>query len=175
MPRKRIFGYASFLLMLLGIVLAMKFLNWVPWAAENRLMRQYSGIEDVRKKLNFQKIYVPHYIPQTLRWPPSRIFAQGKPYEAVIMEFRSLENSEPALIITQAASTEFTPGELIKLTELEESAPYDLKGRKALLEVGSCRGEPCARIGWSEGEYEIRVISKSSAPELVKLAESMVD
>lgn len=176
MPRKRIFGYVSFIIMILGIVLGIKLLNWFPRAAESRLMRQYEAVEEVQKKLNFQKIYVPHYFPQTFRWPPSRIFAQGTPYKAVIMEFNHLEKGDPALIITEADSPEFAQGELIKLSDIKERAPYDLKGRKALLEVGSCRGqEPCARISWSEGGYEIRVVSKSPAVELVKIAESMVD
>jgi hypothetical protein len=34
--------------------------------------------------------------------------------------------------------------------------------------------EPCSRIAWDDGRYRITVTAKTSPPELLKIAESMI-
>lgn len=182
MPQKKIYKYASFFIMTGLVIAGLKVLNWVPLVAEKGLMREYGDMREVEKKLSFGRIYTPHYFPQTFRWPPSKIFAQEKPFKAMIMEFRDVENGGTALIITQSASPEFAPKVEIKVAEIKEKALCNIKGKKAFLEAGSCQSPPsgpydiqCGQISWKDGGYHLRVVARTSPLELIKIAEGMAD
>ena len=61
------------------------------------------------------------------------------------------------------------------LSRIKEQATYPLKGRSAILEVGSgVKGEPCSRISWREKDVRITVLARLTPFELMKVAESML-
>jgi hypothetical protein len=91
------------------------------------------------------------------------------------MVYRQAGSGAIMLIVTQAVATNFPVNTAISIDRLTEKVPYSLKGRNALLEVGSCKtGETCSRIAWKEGEYRITVAMRSSPFELIKISESMI-
>ncbi len=172
---KKFLSFFYFALTVVILIAALKIFNYLPMMIQKDTMRRYHSIEDVKSKLNIKEISVPSYFPQSLVWPPSEIFAQNKPFTAVVMEFRHARIGDIALIISQADSKDFKADEKIKIVQIKEKISYPLKGRTVTLEAGMCKNEePCSRIVWDEGRYRITVTAKASPPELLKISESMI-
>lgn len=173
--RKKLFRFFSFAAMVAVLIAVLKIINWLPSAIHNDSIRKYGSIEDIKLKLNIREIYIPSYFPQNFSWPPSNIYAQKRPFTAVIMEFKNIESGDTALIITQTAPGNSIENAKIKITRIKETIPYKLKDRNALLEVGTCGngGELCSRISWEESRYSLNITAKYTPIELVKIAESM--
>ncbi len=170
----KIFRAGLFLATVVVLVLGLKFANWLPMFIQKDTLRRYSGLEEVTAKLGISDIYAPRYFPGNLAWPPSEILAQTRPYIAVVMEFKNKEKGDTSLIICQSASEDFKPYNKIRLARVNEKVSYLLKGRKAVIEVGTCSEEPCSRISWDEGKYKMTVAIKSQPSDLIKISESMV-
>lgn len=157
------------------LVVLLKLLNWLPLAVRTDLLREYRDLEEAQAAAGIETAFIPSYFPQNLSWPPSMIWAQGTPYPALLLEFGRPVGKETVLLISQAASESFFPGERIRFLEVQQNVPYSLKGREARLQVGVCPGsETCAGIDWQEGGYHIVVRAKTSPFELIKIAESML-
>ncbi len=173
---RKIIGFLSFGLALVVLVGVLKVMNWLPSAIEEGFIKEYGNIEDVREQLKIKDIYTPSYFPQPVKWPPSAIWAQTRPFTAIVMEFRDAENGDIELTISQVSSgARFIQDDKIKIEQVREKLDYSLKGRKALLEVGACRNqERCSLISWIEGKYRITVAMKSPPFELIKISESML-
>lgn len=173
--RNRFWGLFAFTAAVAVLVAAIKILNWVPSVAQPDLLKKYRDIEEVKTGLNLRGIIIPSYFPQNLKWPPSSILAQGKPFPAVVMEFEQDFSKETVLVISQSVSENFQADGKISVVQLKERVNYPLKGRDAVLEVGfGKKGEMCSRVSWKEGKYWIHVMSKSPPFELLKVAESMI-
>jgi len=176
--RSKAFGFLAFAAGLAILVVALAALNWLPLVAQKDLMRRYGDFEEMRTALGIRQVFVPSYFPEDFRWPPTGILAQGKPYPAVIMEFeRSGEGKarEVGMMIYQATEDGFSPGGPLVLSRIRERATYPLKGRSAILEVGSgVKGEPCSRISWREKDVRISVLARLTPFELMKVADSML-
>ena len=176
--RSKAFVSLAFAAGLAILVIALKALNWFPLIAQKDLMRRYGDFEEMRTALGIRQVFVPSYFPEDFRWPPTGILAQGKPYPAVIMEFeRSGEGKarEVGMMIYQAAEDGFSPGGTLVVSRIRERAAYSLRGRPAILEVGTgVKGEPCSRISWREKEVRITVLARLTPFELMKVAESML-
>jgi hypothetical protein len=172
--RMKVQGLTYFLLAVFAMIIVLKTLNWLPTVLQEGILKPYGSIEEVRSKLNIKDLYVPSYFPQSITWPPSKILAQTKPSVATLLIFNRAGKEDPALVISQAVSERFTPDMLIKIKQITERVPYQLDGRKALLEVGFCeKDDPCSRISWVEGIYTITITMKSQPFDLVQIAESM--
>ncbi len=171
-------GLFSLAVMVLVIIGALVVANWIPGTIDNTLMRQYPGIYEVRQELRIRTVFVPSYFPDTVSWPPSKVLAQTRPYEAVVMEFVSSETSESGellLVISQSASGAFMPFELLRMDEVAERSIHEFKGRSAELSAGTCTGGfRCSLISWREDTYHIKVIMRGDPFELIAMAESMV-
>ncbi len=167
-------GFFSFAVMVVVLVVVLKVLDWLPAAVQKETIRQYSSVEEARAALGIE-IYVPSYFPRSIAWPPARVLAQGRPFAAVVMEFREAGARETGLVIVQSASAGFRAGEKLRIARVNERVVHDLKGRRAELTVGLCKGgAPCSGISWDEGEFGISVTIKSPPFELLRIAESMV-
>ncbi|MGD0884212.1 MAG: hypothetical protein ABSA46_04925 [Thermodesulfovibrionales bacterium] len=172
---KKILGAFSFAILIAGVIIALKILNWLPLAVQEGSMKRYDSIEEVRAALNVREIYVPAYFPQSLTWPPSLILAQSKPFEAIIMVFTSAAKGGVTLVTSQSTAADFVPDDTIKILRTKETVKYSLRGRDALIEVGTGKNEEqCSRISWTEGKFKIRVAMKSNPFDLIRIAESMV-
>lgn len=171
----RVYRFVAFAGAVVLLVALLKLLNWLPLAARQDLLKEYRELEEARAAAGIETAFVPSYFPQNLSWPPSVIWAQGTPFSALLLEFGGPVGKETVLLISQAESESFFPGERIRFLEVQQSVPYSLKGRKARLQVGVCPGsETCAGIAWKEGKYHIVVRAKASPLELIKIAESML-
>ena len=169
---RRLGSFAIGVLILVGATMAV---NRLPVLVQGDLLRRYDSIDAVSTGLPALPVYAPSYFPQDLRWPPSRILAQGRPFPAVLMEFEGRQSRRTVLVISQSARGAFPPGDKVRLAKVKEKTAYRLKGRDARLEVGACvDGATCSRIAWTEGAYRIDVTGRSAPLELIRVAESMI-
>jgi len=173
---KKIIALISFVVTIAVILGTLKLINWVPTTVQEGFIREYKSVESVKSQLKIGDIYVPSYFPQSFRWPPSVLWAQATPFTAIVMEFRDVEKNDIGLIISQVdAGARFIPDDKIKMAQIRETVTYNLKGRKALLEVGTGKDdEKCSRLSWTEGKYRITLIMKAAPFDLLKIAESML-
>ena len=168
-------GFLSLAVMVFVIVSALVVANWLPGTIDNTLMRQYPDIDEVRQKLRMRTVFVPSYFPETMSWPPSKVLAQARPYEAVVIEFVGSESGELLLVISQSTSGAFMPFERLRMEEVAERSIHEFKGRSAELSAGTCTGGlRCSMISWIEDTYHIKVIMRGGPFELITMAESMV-
>ncbi len=158
------------------VVAMLKAANWLPTVMEDGLVRPYASIEEARQTLHLREIHVPSYFPQGLAWPPARVLAQSKPYVALLMEFKDRERGEIALIISQSEHAPLYADKKLEITKVTETVPYKLKGRSTVLAVGLCgESDTCSRLAWAEGSLRIEAVMRSSPPELLRMADSMID
>lgn len=159
------------------VVALLALVNWIPSLINEDSVRRYDSIEEATRSLGLDsKALVPTYFPEGISWPPSLILAQKKPYKAVVIEFRKAETVKTELIVI-LSSLKDTNVQLqrITMTELKEKTEYMLKGKAALLEVGTCKKvATCSRMTWQENGLNFTVLLMSSPFELIKVAESMV-
>ncbi len=173
--RIRAHGFFYLIITIVAVLVSLKTLNWLPSILQQDTIRRYSSVEEVRAKTKIREVYVPAYFPQSIMWPPSEILAQTKPYPAVLMVFNAANTRDAALVIAQATSDAFSKNALIQFEQIARTVPYDLKGRKALLDVGTCKKDgPCSRISWTENDFTITLTMKSPPFDLIRMAESMV-
>ena len=168
-------GFLSFAIAIGVLVVLLAIMNWVPMAFQKDTLRRYRSIDEVRTALNIRDIYVPSYFPQHIVWPPSEVLAQGRPFPAVVMEFKDAGSGEIVLVLSQSRGGPFPAGPAIALTNIKETVPFIMKGRSAVLVVGECaKNEPCSKITWKEGPYTVMALMKAAPFELTKITESML-
>jgi hypothetical protein len=173
--KRTIGGIPIFGVMILILLGLLQVANWIPSAVQEGALQRYASIEEVRSRLTTAAIFSPVYYPPGVRWPPSLIAAQSRPYVAVVTEFQGRDEDSTVLVITQTARHRPPLRERIVLSTVRERVSYPFKGRTALLEAGLCRtGDRCSRISWDEGEFALELVIKDSPMELVRIAESMI-
>ncbi len=171
-----VFRYFMFAVSIAVVLAALTAVNWMPGVIEEGLIKPYAGVDEVKKTLHLREIYVPSYFPERLGWPPARILAQSKPHVAVVMEFADREKADIALMISQSAAADLVPDKKLALRELRQTLSYRLRGREALLQVGTCSdGETCSRISWAEGPYRMLVAMRSVPSDLLLIVNSMIE
>jgi hypothetical protein len=168
--------YLFFGLIVCVTVVVLSLLNWVPSAIQKEGLRKYKSIEDVKTELNIKKIFLPAYFPHYLVWPPSEIYASGKPYKMILMHFTNYKKTEIVLSIRQAepAAPSFLQSRIEPVT-VKKRDQVVIKGREGMLSIALCAGgEPCNSVAWREDGYNVEIVAKDSVEELLKIAESMV-
>ena len=159
------------------VVALLSLANWVPSLINEDSVRRYDSIEEAEQSLGFDnKVLAPKYFPEGISWPPSMILAQKKPFKAIVIEFMEVKTAQTALIVILSSLKESNVQlQRIAMTEVKEKTEYMLKGKAALLEVGSCgKVATCSRMTWQENGLNFTVLYMSSPFELIKVAESMI-
>lgn len=173
--RKRVTGLTFFIIAVVALLVSLKMLDWIPGVLQKGLLGTFGTVEEVRSTLHIRDVYLPSYYPQDLRWPPTRILAQSRPFIAVLTEFTRLQDDRPVLVISQTAVPNPAPRIKLEMVRVNERVHAPFKGRNAMLEAGFCQNsEPCSRISWNEAVYHIDVMMLAPPSEIIKIAESMV-
>lgn len=173
--KRTIIGIPVFVIIVTILLGVLQLLNWIPSAVQEGAFRRYDSIDEVRSHLKIHPLLVPVYYPSSVRWPPSLIAAQTRPYTAVVMEFLNSGSGDTGLVITQTALSHPPIEEKFRFTDVRQTVKFTVKGRTAFLEVGACSGgERCSRIAWNEGAYRVALVMKASPVDLVRIAESMI-
>jgi len=173
--KRTIGGIPVFIVMIVILIGVLQLINWIPSAVQEGAFARFGSLDEVRAKLKISPLLTPVYYPRSIRWPPSLIAAQTRPYAAVITEFPRSDGEGVGLVVTQTEQGRPLLEERMRLSSLRERVEYPLKGRPAVLEVGACGGEEtCSRLSWSEGAFQITLTMPSSPVELIGIAESMI-
>lgn len=157
------------------IVVTIKIINYLPLLIQKDSMRRYNTIEEVEKRLGVKDLFIPAFFPEELRWPPSEILAQGRPFLAIIMEFKNSKDGSTDLVICQSTSKRFSYEGNIKIKKTRDSINYTFKGRNISILTGPCENaETCTKAIWDEGKYRVIVSARFEPPLLSRIIESMI-
>jgi hypothetical protein len=159
-----------------GVVALLAALNWLPSLTQKDFAMRYNSIDEAKRSTGIATVLKPAYFPEGISWPPSFIVAQKKPYQALVMEFRGTASGKTSLIIIQSSSPDAEEQfQRIRISEIKEETEYRLKGRPAVLRIGTCdNGSACSTLAWLEGDIHHSVLFVSSPFELIKVSESMI-
>jgi hypothetical protein len=159
------------------VVALLAIANWVPSLMNGDSVQRFETVEEAEIFLGYDDpVLVPKYFPEGISWPPSLIVAQKKPYRAVVTEYHVEGTTKTGLIIILSS----IPGgdlrlQRITITEPQEKTRYSLKGKKVVLEVGTCGNEEaCSRVSWLDEDIKMSVLLMSSPFEVLRIAESMI-
>jgi hypothetical protein len=171
---KTVIGFLTFGFAVAALIVLLKIANWLPLTVQKNTLRQYESIEQVRSMLNIRDIYVPSYFPEEIRWPPSKILAQDKPFPALLLEFKRTGKDEVVLVLSQSRGGTLKSRDSLEPSVIKETVPFLLRGSTVVLTVGECEDRtPCSVITWSEGGYLISASMKSAPFELSRIVASM--
>lgn len=165
-----------FAMMVLGLIVFLKVLGWLPAAVSKTEVKTFRSLEDARAALKIKRIYLPSYFPQYLSWPPDEILARRKPFTMVLMHFENEQRREIALAIRQSDSRDPAPLKTrIEPVSIRSGEDISLKGRQARLFMAICPvNRACNGVTWQDEGYTFTVIAKDSVEEVLKIAESMI-
>lgn len=174
---KTVLGLFWIIVMAAVLVTLLSLANRLPSLLHEGFAQRYDTVEEAARSLGLDnKVLVPTYFPEGISWPPSMILAQKKPFKAVVIEFREAKTMKTVLIVIQSSLQDSNVQlQRITMTEFREKTEYRLKGKIALLQVGTCdNGITCSRMTWQENGLHFTVFFVSSPFELIKVAESMI-
>jgi|Deesub1362B_J571_1020462.scaffolds.fasta_scaffold00208_12 hypothetical protein len=175
MLRKRLIGYLSFLLVLVLVVGLLRLLGWLPQLLSPQGLRSYRSLQQAQELLH-RSIPVPAYFPPGLSWPPSKVLAQGEPFFAALLEFSDQEGRPALRILHSCGSPVLRPEGPLKLRRIVHTVRFSLKGKELELQSGLCaQDSPCSHIRWSQQGCSTHITYRGSPPELLRMAESMID
>jgi hypothetical protein len=165
-----------FLMVVAAVVGALKLLNWVPVALQSEGLQRYRTVDDARTELKIRQIYLPAYFPQYLKWPAIEVFAQKKPFFALLMHFTGIDNSDIVLAIRQCEiGHPDVPKLRIEPETVTGTENITLKGRPAVLVHGICpENDRCNSVTWQDQGFTFTVVLKDSVNELLRVSESML-
>ena len=168
----------SFALLIILLVAVLELLNWMPSIIDSESLRKYGSIELVKRKLHIEKIYMPAYLPEglNLKWPPSEIYAQKKPFLMILMHFQHRDSADIGLTVYQVDSrTKYQPEPRIKIIRIKNKSRVSIKDREGTLVTAVCENDtPCNKVSWKEGDFLLTVTGKDSERDLIRIAGSMI-
>ncbi len=171
--KKMFYRFLIFSFMVSLLILSIKVLNMIPQLFSKDTIKEYRSVEEMRRTLGLRYILTPKYFPESISWPPSHIYAQKRPYVLMIMSFKDESSSNIRLVIYETERYSIVKKSSIE--NVKDELRYDLKGREAILRVGTCRKtESCSEIIWRENGLWIKLFILSPPFVLVRIAESML-
>ncbi len=172
---KKVILFAAMILIVAGV---LSLLNWLPLIMQKQKLKSFSSPDAAAKELHISKIYLPSYLPEhlNLAWPPSEVYGQNTPFNAVVMYLSYKQGKQMGLALHQSdAQAPYRLDPLIKIRRGQNSSVIFLKGRKALLVPAICDDSvPCNQLSWEEHGTIITVIGKFPAQDVIKIASSMI-
>lgn len=177
--KRSIIGKAVMFILIIAIITAvLTLLNWIPLIMQKQKLKAFSSSDIAAKELHIKKIYLPSYLPEhlNLAWPPTEVYGQDTPFEALVMYLSYKDRAEIGLAMHQAdVKAPYHLEPRLKVRSDRSVRQIMLKGRGATLLVGVCdNNTPCNRLSWDEHGTLITLIGKFSAQDLIKIASSMI-
>jgi hypothetical protein len=158
------------------IATTLYFANHLPSLMDSGFVRQYSDIEELKRVFGAGTITIPSYFPEGIKWPPSFIIAQKRPFMAIAMEFQPTGSATKGLNIVQTdLKGNPTAFKRFHLNSVKEEAEHLIKGKRLVFKVGTCQGGiACNSLSWHDQRFYYEIISTASPLETIKIAESMI-
>ena len=138
-----------------------------------RGVERFHSVEEVERRLR-ERLLLPSYFPDTLRWPPARIRLHTGPPPSVVLTFAD-RGGEPWLVVFQSFGALGTPPpQLLPAGRVLQTVTVPLHGTQAALSrVLDGDGRLWHELGWSTGERRIVLRSRGPVDELLRMGESV--
>lgn len=167
--------FVSFFASMAALVLGLLFLNWLPFAIDDKGLRQHVSVTEASKVLKGQKLLLPSYFPERLSWPPFEILAGSRPSLAAVMHFKDVQSGEITLAIVQSEAGRPPPVSRIEPSRILSKEQVLIKGRKGSFTLALCPDKkPCNRAVFFEDGWRIAVTARESKREILLIAQSML-
>jgi hypothetical protein len=158
-----------------GVLAFLVMANQLPSFVQKDFPRQFASLDEAKHSIGLDTVLVPAYFPEGISWPPSFIFAQKRPYKVLVMEFKDTLGATTLIVVQSSMPGSVTQFQRIRLTVVKQETEYGLKGKNALLQIGTCDNTmPCSQIAWQDKGDSCTVLLMSSPFEVIKIAESMI-
>ena len=165
----------SLALVLALVVGGLRVLDMLPQRlAEPQGGRSFGKIVEVERRLG-ERLALPAYFPQTLRWPPARIRVSGARPAVVVLAFEASNGSGERLLLAQSVGgVEEPAAPLWPEAVLLESEGLALKETNGALErLLAPDGKIWHQVRWEHWGRQLVLRSVGTPEELVTLARSM--
>lgn len=140
---------------------------------EPRGVRSFGSIEEIERRLR-ERVRLPAYFPDTLRWPPAAIRLDSGPPPAVALTFVGREDGEERLVIVQsfgptalASPRLLAPGRPLQTT----SVPVGEAEARVVRILGP-DGLVWHDVSWRARDRQLTLRSRGSLEELLRMARS---
>ena len=164
------------LVLVLGLVAGgLRLLDTLPQRlaalSEYRQGRPFAQISEVERRLG-ERLALPAYFPQTLRWPPARIRVAGARPALVLLAFEAADGSGERLLFAQSVGgLEEPAAPLWPEGVLLDSGSVGLQGTTGALErLLAPDGKIWHQLRWERWGRLLALRSAGTPDELVKLA-----
>lgn len=141
---------------------------------EPRGGKTYRNVEEVERKLG-ERLLLPSYFPDTLRWPPAAIRLVSGPPLSVTLTFMGREGDEERFIVYQAfGGAGPVPPQLLPPGLVLHTTTVSVGGTAG--ELSRIRAEDGAiwhEIGWWREGRRMTLRFRGPVEELLKMARSM--
>jgi hypothetical protein len=166
--------YFYFILSVLFLLGFLILLNILPLYFNRGLLREYANINELKDSLKIQKILLPAYLPEDIKWPPSRIFGQTTPHFEIILEFESNKSYDTILYLNLSEKHDFKYSDKFNIHNNSKTFHTIIKNRPATIKAGFCNENiHCSEIIIRDSRYQIILKGKMQLPILLRIAESI--
>lgn len=166
--------YFYFILSVLFLLGFLMLLNVLPLYFNRGILREYANINELKESLQIQKIFLPAYLPEDIKWPPSKIFGQSVPHFEIILEFKSNKSNDAILYLNISEKHDFKYSDKFKIHNNSKTFHSLIKNRHAIIKVGFCNENiNCSEIIIKGNRYLITLKGKMQLPILLRIAESI--
>jgi hypothetical protein len=166
--------YFYFLLSIVSLLCFLLLLNVLPLYFDKALLREYANINELQISLKIQKLPIPTYLTENIKWPPSKILGQSTPYLAIILGFASAIDNETILYFSMSENKNFKYPNNIILQNNSKTFSININNRPALIKAGLCEDNiNCSEIIINDVKYQIVLKGKMQLPTLLRIAQSI--
>jgi len=138
-----------------------------------RGVERFHSVEEVERRLR-ERLLLPSYFPDTLRWPPAEIRVHAGPLPSVALTFAGSERDARLVVFQSFGALGIPPPQLLPAGRVLQTVTVPLHGTQAALSrVLDGDGRLWHELGWSTGERRIVLRSRGPVDELLRMAESV--
>ncbi|MDY6820702.1 MAG: hypothetical protein SVN78_03650 [Deferribacterota bacterium] len=135
--------------------------------------KRYDSIDKVKRALEINNLYIPHYFPSNIVWPPAKIYAQINPFKCIVTEFINKEGTV-VLEIIQSYNKDFEYNSNIKINNILEESTIEINGNSAKIYSGFCKErEYCSKIDILINDTKLTFIGRFQIQELLRITKSI--
>lgn len=138
-----------------------------------RGVRSFGSVEEIERRLR-ERLLLPAYFPDTLRWPPAAIRLESGPPPAVALTFVGREDGEERLVILQSfgPSAVASPRLLAPGLALQTTSVPVLGAEGRVVRILGRDGRIWHDVTWHAGDRQLTLRSRGSLEELLMMARS---
>lgn len=167
---------STLVLVTAGTAVLLRGLDAVPgWMGHDRRGVQPVDSVDAAARLFGGPVVLPAFFPDTIAWPPARIWVRTRPPRAVVLVFTGRAGGSERLRLCQVRGTD-VPAECLPHARVLHRVTPDEAGLEAgvsLERVQRVDGTLAHDLVWHQGPETVALRYGGSADELVAIARSL--